>query len=641
MGIKEACMLRRTHTAIALRTIAATAILCAPAAAIAQPIFTTKTIPIYDRPKPTATKPTPRIAALIQALSNASPTKREAAQQSLLKLGPQIEPQLQWALTAEEEAVAADEKQNPTIHQNYMRGFGLQRFPPDHVLPRYTGHSLSVLIHHIDERRHASPSLITLRYTDAPLQTILRDFGRQLDTKISMGVQSGYRYPSESELDWATTAHMTIHVDRVNYWSALQTIMQALPSLAPGNVDEQFLQVGFDRIYLAPTLNSRNFALNKSASTISGPMQIAASVTNSGPTTLTIQAAAEPNLTGLTRDAIVRIEAITDDLGHSLLPGDKRTFTPADNDGQYIPSDGFRAWRVQIPLQPLEPGRHIATIRGQFSIGTAPPQQSIAVPLPISPPPSPEEVFITEDCRILTLPGGDDPPYSTNKNICQRQNPRPTRQGNARIEEHTLALTNINATPVTFVVSQWLFGGVIDSVPKPDQMAADTAVFRVHANPGETIHLHIGVRYDQRASPRRPPPTPNPAVMTSPPAGKGQPTNSDTFDGWTLTVKSVTPNGSLYSVHGELSRPIDTPLGYEGIHLYLGLVDNARWTIVNKDRSVTQRQEGDRLIEDWTVNSAEPGRVPATLIWDTPEATRWLTAPFELHSLATQIPVPR
>ena len=628
MRIKEACMIRHTLTAIALQTIAAATILCAPAEAIAQPILTTKTIPIYDRPKPTTTQPNPHIAALIRALSDPSPTKRESAQQSLLKLGPQIEPQLQWALNAEEEAVAANDKQHPTIHQTYMRGFGVQRFTPDHVLPRYADHTLSVLIHHLDESRHASPSLITLRYTDAPLQTILRDFGKQLDTSISMGVQSGYRIPSESELDWVT-ARITINVDRANYWSTLQTILQALPSLAPGNIDEQFLQIGFDRIYLAPSLNKRDPAFNPQTSTIAGPMQIAASLTNSGPTTLTLRAAAEPSLTGLNSNATVHIDAITDDLGHSLILNDKRTFTPANN--QYIPSDGYRTWQIQIPLKPLEPGRHIATIRGQFGIGTAPPQQSIAVPLPIAPSPLPEAVFITEDCRILALPGGDDSPYSTDKNTCHRETARNTRQANARIEEHSLILTNFRATPVTFVVSQWLFGGVIDSVPEPDQVAADTAVFRVNANSGEIVHLHIGVRYDQPAK-QRVPPAPNPelAVHPSHAANAGQPVN---FDGWTLTIKSVTPNGSVYSVSGELSRPIDTPAGYEGIHLYLGIADQARWTIVNKDRSVTQRQDGDRLIEDLTVNSAEPGCVPATLIWDTPEATRWLTAPFEFHAL--------
>jgi hypothetical protein len=481
MRIKEACMIRRTHTAIAIVTIAAATILCAPITATAQPIFTTKTIPIYDRPKPATTKPTPRVAALIHALSDPSPARRETAQQSLLKLGPQIEPQLQWAFNADEEAVAANDKQHPAIQQTYMRGFGVQRYPPDHVLPRYANHSLSVLIHHLDERRHASPSLITLHYTDAPVQTILRDFGRQLDASISMGVQSGYRAPSESELDWITTAHMTINVDRANYWSTLQTVMQTLPSLAPGNTDEQFLQAGFDRVHLAPSLNSRNFISTAQASTISGPLQIAASLTNS---TLTLRAAAEPSLTGLNSNATVRIDTITDDRGHSLLLGEKHIFTPTDDNRQYIPSDGYRAWTAQIPLEPLEPGRHIATIRGQFSIGTAPPQQPIAVPLPTSPPPSPQEVFITEDCRILSLPAGDDLPYTTDKTICHRDNFRNTSRGKARIEEHTIVLTNTNATPATFVVSQWLFGGVIDSIPQPDQIAADTAIFRVQANPG-------------------------------------------------------------------------------------------------------------------------------------------------------------
>jgi hypothetical protein len=566
-------------------------------------------------------QPTGYVAALIPALSDASPATREAARQALLKMGPEIEPQLQWALAEEEAAAAFSDRENPVIEKRIARGVGMTRTQPEHVLPRYAWHELSVLIDHFEEQRRASPSLITLHYTDARLTDILSDFGQQIDTDISMGMESGYMDPQTKLQAWAGTARETINVARVNYWEALQTIVQGL--LPTTQDPEQFLQAGFDQVYPGSSPHAPKIAWNQPGALVSGPMLIAASLSApAAATTLTLRANAGPGLTALNSNAMVRIEAVTDDLGHSLLPGDMRVFVPAsDGSRDYGTSD---EWQVDIPLLPLVPGRQIATVRGEFGIGIAPPHQAIAIPLPVpqNPPEThAKEIFVAEDCEILDPPSDDNPPWRPDPEVCRRENSHDT----GRRVDHTLVLKNLNPAPVTFVVFQWLYGGHLDPAPQPDQVAGDTAVFRVAANPGETVRLHVGVRYDQGTS-----------ADTAGTAGEtltADPKQPVNFDGWVMTVKSVARTGSMYSVTGELSMPSDAPAGPEGHHLFLSLVDEERWSIVNKNMSVRSRQEGDRTIEDWTVNASEPGRVPATLIWETPDATRWITEPFEFRDV--------
>jgi hypothetical protein len=64
------------------------------------------------------------------------------------------------------------------------------------------------------------------------------------------------------------------------------------------------------------------------------------------------------------------------------------------------------------------------------------------------------------------------------------------------IREQTYALRNITPTPAVFVVDHPLpRGWRIDSDPAPMLAADGLATFRVVAQPGETIHLHVGERH--------------------------------------------------------------------------------------------------------------------------------------------------
>jgi hypothetical protein len=63
------------------------------------------------------------------------------------------------------------------------------------------------------------------------------------------------------------------------------------------------------------------------------------------------------------------------------------------------------------------------------------------------------------------------------------------------IQEREYLLHNPTAEPVTFVVDQSLpEGWQIDSDPKPAEVANGIATFRVVAQPGQTVRLHIGKR---------------------------------------------------------------------------------------------------------------------------------------------------
>lgn len=64
-----------------------------------------------------------------------------------------------------------------------------------------------------------------------------------------------------------------------------------------------------------------------------------------------------------------------------------------------------------------------------------------------------------------------------------------------QIREREFILENVTADPAVFVVRQdvpesWS----VDSDPQPTAMDGSTAIFRVHAEPGQIVRLHVGLR---------------------------------------------------------------------------------------------------------------------------------------------------
>jgi hypothetical protein len=65
------------------------------------------------------------------------------------------------------------------------------------------------------------------------------------------------------------------------------------------------------------------------------------------------------------------------------------------------------------------------------------------------------------------------------------------------VEEKTFLLQDIHADPVVFVVSQKVPDGWrIDSDPQPKSTDGDTAIFRVIAQPGQIVRLHVGMSHE-------------------------------------------------------------------------------------------------------------------------------------------------
>jgi hypothetical protein len=62
------------------------------------------------------------------------------------------------------------------------------------------------------------------------------------------------------------------------------------------------------------------------------------------------------------------------------------------------------------------------------------------------------------------------------------------------VAEQTYLLQNIYGKPVVFVVAQQVPDGWhVDSDPQPSQVKSGVAIFRVNADPGQIVRLHVGV----------------------------------------------------------------------------------------------------------------------------------------------------
>ncbi len=122
------------------------------------------------------------------------------------------------------------------------------------------------------------------------------------------------------------------------------------------------------------------------------------------------------------------------------------------------------------------------------------------------------EIHVDQDCRILPdpahAPPGKKPKAYTDPAVChlinifQSQHVEERIQGDqllrwrVDIREHEFVLQDISDAPVTFVVEQdvpknW----TVDSDPQPKQTIGQTAYFPVVVEPGQIVHLHVGVRH--------------------------------------------------------------------------------------------------------------------------------------------------
>jgi hypothetical protein len=124
------------------------------------------------------------------------------------------------------------------------------------------------------------------------------------------------------------------------------------------------------------------------------------------------------------------------------------------------------------------------------------------------------EVQIDHLCRVLTpaRPNARDPKphFRFNSIVCHlesehvsdhwEQAPPATPNGRPKriivsVSEREYVLQNVTNSLVTFVVFQPLHKGWrIDSDPRPAEVTVSGAIFRVEAQPGQIVRLHVGER---------------------------------------------------------------------------------------------------------------------------------------------------
>ena len=122
-----------------------------------------------------------------------------------------------------------------------------------------------------------------------------------------------------------------------------------------------------------------------------------------------------------------------------------------------------------------------------------------------------KEIRVDERCRILLdEPAGFKGKAKGRKDetICHLESQHTSNhiektvvdgvpaRSSVTIEEQEFVLQDVTDEPVTFVVEQpvgqdWQ----IDSDPQPTKMVGNIAEFRVIAQPGEVVRLHVGLRH--------------------------------------------------------------------------------------------------------------------------------------------------
>lgn len=121
----------------------------------------------------------------------------------------------------------------------------------------------------------------------------------------------------------------------------------------------------------------------------------------------------------------------------------------------------------------------------------------------------PISIVVDQSCRILPESDpavlGDHNDAFRNPVICHLESVLASRhveerissgdRSLVRIREHEFILQNVTDGPAVFVVRQAIpEGWTVDSDPQPTAVDGETAVFRVNAEPGQIVRLHVGLR---------------------------------------------------------------------------------------------------------------------------------------------------
>jgi hypothetical protein len=128
------------------------------------------------------------------------------------------------------------------------------------------------------------------------------------------------------------------------------------------------------------------------------------------------------------------------------------------------------------------------------------------------PPPN-KEIHVDRSCKILldksdALSDYTEDDLRNDHAICHRESvftshhvEETLRDGRrlrdkVTIQEQEYLLQNVTSAPITFVVEHVLPDDwKVDSDPRPVKVVDNTAFFRVNAEPGQIVRLHVGERH--------------------------------------------------------------------------------------------------------------------------------------------------
>ena len=154
---------------------------------------------------------------------------------------------------------------------------------------------------------------------------------------------------------------------------------------------------------------------------------------------------------------------------------------------------------------------------------TAAAQQRPAAPRPSydgsDSPLAPEQIRLDQDCNLLPdpahLPLGKKVRLIRDDTLCHLENIAHSehieekivgdqmQRTRVKITEHEFVLQNVTNLPVLFVIQQPVpEGWMVDSDPQPSKIVDGTAIFPAHAQPGEIVHLHVGMRHTTSMKPK-------------------------------------------------------------------------------------------------------------------------------------------
>lgn len=138
------------------------------------------------------------------------------------------------------------------------------------------------------------------------------------------------------------------------------------------------------------------------------------------------------------------------------------------------------------------------------------------------------QIYVNQECAIFPdyqpaaamgkkPKGKSDPSICHLEGVSRSQHREEVALGNelgrsdVTVHEQEYVLQNITMKPVVFVVLEDVpKGWRVDSDPQPTEMQDNVAIFHVHAEAGETVRLHVGVRRTTELKPKALPGTTGP-----------------------------------------------------------------------------------------------------------------------------------